>query len=90
MPNYDKFGDTGQVLDAPATKAFAITPHDSTNFSEMVRGIYVGVSGNIVAVMKDGETAVTFSNVAASTILPVRCIRVNSTNTTATNLVGLV
>ena len=71
----------------PVSDGFAITPHDSTNFSRATRGIYVGTAGNIVVVFSSG--AVTFSNVPAGSILPVRAIRVNSTNTTASNLVGL-
>jgi hypothetical protein len=85
----DRFGDTGLVLDAPGTDAFAITPHDSTNFNENCRAIYIGGAGNIVVVTKAGN-AVTFTGVLAGTILPVRAMRVNSTNTTATNLVGII
>lgn len=85
----DRFGDTGSVLDAPATDAFAITPHDSTNFNENCRAIYIGGAGNIVVVTKQGN-AVTFTGVLAGTILPIRAMRVNSTNTTATSLVGLI
>lgn len=71
----------------PVTDGFAITPHDSTNFDRPTRGIYVGTTGNIVVVFNSGT--VTFSNVPAGVILPVRAIRVNSTNTTASDLVGL-
>lgn len=72
----------------PVSNGFAITPHDSTDFVRTTRGIYVGTTGNIVVVFPDATTA-TFSNVPAGAILPVRAIRVNSTNTTASNLVGL-
>ena len=85
----DKFGDTGRVLDAPATGAFAITPHNSTNFSTVTRAIYVGVTGDVTAVMLDGATAVLFKAVPAGSILPIRAIRVNSTGTGASELVGL-
>ena len=78
-----------QAPSSPALEAFAITPHDSTDFEQVTRGIYVGGAGNIVAVMSDG-TAVTFTGALVGTILPIRARRVNSTNTTATNLVGLV
>lgn len=90
MANPDRFGDTGPVLDAPATKAFAITPHDTTKFDENVRAIYVGVGGDIVIVVKDGESAITFKNAQTGSIIPIRACRVNSTSTTATNLVGLI
>lgn len=72
----------------PVTNGFAITPSDATNFARETRGIYVGTTGNVVVVFPD-TTTVTFSSVPAGAILPVRAIRVNSTNTTASNLVGL-
>jgi hypothetical protein len=74
---------------APALDYAAITPHDSTDFSGFVtRGIYVGGAGDVVAVRYD-NTAVTFSGVPAGTTLPIRARRVNSTSTTATNMVAL-
>lgn len=72
----------------PAGGFFSITPSDVSNFTQQARGIYVGVGGDIAVVSAQG-TVVTFKNAVAGTILPVRCKRVNVTNTTATNLVGL-
>jgi hypothetical protein len=69
--------------------AFAITPSDSTNFNAMFRGIYVGAAGNIVVVTPSGS-AITFVGALAGSVIPVMGVRVNSTNTTATSLVGLV
>ena len=71
-----------------ADGAFAITKSDTTDFTFYVRGIYVGGAGDVVVVNMDGTTA-TFSSVPAGTVLPVKARRVNSTNTTATNMVGL-
>lgn len=73
--------------------AQAITKSDATNIATVgaaspVRGIYVGGTGNLVAVFPNGETA-TFSGIPAGTILPITVIRVNSTNTTATNMLAL-
>lgn len=69
---------------------FAITASNTVDFAGgLVRGIYVGGSGDVVAVSENG-TAVTFKNVPAGGILPIRARRVNSSNTTATDLVGLV
>jgi hypothetical protein len=65
----------------------AVTPHDSTNFTEMPKAVFVGVAGNVVAVDEYG-TAVTYA-MAAGQILPIRPIRINSTNTTATGLVAI-
>lgn len=73
----------------PADSAEAVTPSDSTNFTGgAARALYVGTTGNVAVVLKDG-TAVTFSSVPAGAILPVECKRVNSTNTTASNIVAL-
>lgn len=88
MPATDIFASRQDALADPCDNAFAITPSDSTDFTYVSRGIYVGVSGDIMAVMADG-TAVLFKNAVAGSILPLRCSRVNSTGTSATNLVGI-
>lgn len=67
---------------------FAITKSDTVNFAGFVRGIYVGTTGDVVAI-NDLGTAITFASVPAGAILPIRAIRVNSTSTTASNMVGL-
>ena len=73
----------------PGEQFFAITPHDSTNFAYTVRGIYVGVTGDVTAVNEAG-TAVLFKAVPAGSILPIYANRVNDTGTDADlSLVGL-
>lgn len=74
-------------LTKPSSHYAAITPSDSTNFDQC-RSIYVGVAGDVVAVRPD-NTAVTFKNAVAGSTLPIEAIRVNSTSTTATDLVAL-
>lgn len=75
---------------APAVSAAAITPSDiSSNNFDSCQGIYVGGAGNVAVVFEGDGTAVVFNSVPAGTVLPVRAIRINSTNTTATNLVAL-
>lgn len=82
-----KFKDSD--ITAPALEYSAITTSDSTDFDGFfTRGIYVGVSGDVVAVNKAG-TPVTFKNASSGTILPIRARRVNATSTTATDLVAL-
>lgn len=72
----------------PAEDAAAVTPSDSTSLPDIARSLYVGTAGN-VALLTVGQNVVTFSNVQSGSILPVRVIRVNATNTTATNIVAL-
>lgn len=79
---------------APANKAFAITTSDSDELPVEVRGIYVGVAGNIVVSMIDpvthNLTSVTFLAAPVGNILPIRTKKIFATGTTATNLIGLL
>lgn len=81
------FDDQNGGIESPAIGCFAVTAHDSNNFTTETRGLYVGGAGNIAIVMRDGTTA-TLSSVPAGTFIPIRLKRINSTNTTATNMVG--
>jgi len=72
----------------PAGHAEAVTPSNTVSFDREMEGLYVGVGGNIGLVLPSG-TAITFLGVPTGSILPVRCIRVNVTNTTATDMVAL-
>jgi hypothetical protein len=73
---------------SPATLAEAVSPHDSTNFTNgECRALYVGVAGDVVAIING--TAITFTGMLAGSVYPIRCTRVNSTSTTATNMVAL-
>lgn len=65
-----------------------ITPSNLTDFPSLTRGIYVASEGDISVVRYDG-TVVTFSNVAAGSVLPVSARRVNASGTTASGLCAL-
>lgn len=82
------FTGTKAEYTSPAVRAWDITPHDSNEESLVFRGLYVGGAGDVEVVdMKDNATV--FHAVPAGTILPVMGVRVGSTNTTATDIVGL-
>jgi hypothetical protein len=49
--------------------------------------IAVDTAGNVVVVFENGSTALMHA--AAGAIIPVKCIRINSTSTTATGLNAL-
>lgn len=78
---------SGQSVDSPAIRAEVVSPSDSTNLARVSRGIWVGGAGNVAAVMLGGDV-VTITGVPAGTLLPIRVTRINSTNTTATNMVA--
>lgn len=73
----------------PASGVFSVTPHNSTNFSQNARALYVGSGGTISLVAADGTQA-TFAGVPSGYVLPVQCKRVNATGTTAANIVGML
>lgn len=74
---------------ASSSSGEAITPHDTNELTHVTRGIYVGAAGDVVVVLFNDSTAVTFKNAAAGSVLPVRAKIVKSTGTTAMNLIAL-
>lgn len=73
---------------APASRAFAITPADGANLTNNIRAIYVGGAGNLKIDTVGGDT-VTLTGVLVGVVYWIRAKKVNSTGTTATNLIGL-
>lgn len=83
-----------KVIALQATDAFLVSKSDTDTISIQTTGahlycaLYVGTTGNINVVTAQGTT-VLFSNVPVG-FFPVVVKQVLSTNTTASNLVGLV
>lgn len=83
-----------KVIALQATDAFLVTKSDTDTISDQTSGahvycaLYVGTTGNINVVTSEGNT-VLFSNVPVG-FFPVVVKQVMSTDTTASNLVGLV
>lgn len=84
----EKYESRADNSAAPARRGFAITANDATDLAAETRAIYVGVAGDVVAVLSSGDE-VTFAGVVGSTVLPIRARRIKATGTTATQLVGL-
>ena len=76
------------VMASPITGAFAITPNDSADLSEMTVNLYIGTAGTAKLTMFDGSV-VTYANLAAGRH-PLRVKRVWATGTSATGIVGEV
>jgi hypothetical protein len=70
----------------PPTRAKAVTPSDDTVVGAI--SLYIGGTGNVAVVLKEGDAAVTFNSVPVG-ILRVSAYKVMATNTTATNIVAL-
>jgi hypothetical protein len=70
------------------TLSVEVTPSDSTNYSRGVAlGFKVGVSGDVAIVYQDGSVCVEYC--VAGIDYPRYHIRINATNTTATDIVAL-
>lgn len=68
--------------------ALAVTPNNTDTFASPV-SVYVGGSGDVTVRPANGNAAVTFSGLLAGQVVPCRVTGVNSTGTTATNLVAV-
>lgn len=78
------------VIPIEFSDAVAITKSDSTDLTaSSIRGLYVGGTGDLAITTKAGST-VTFKAVPVGFVLHLPIAKVMSTNTTATNIVGLV
>lgn len=71
----------------PAPKAIAVTPHNSNDLTVPALALWIGTSGDVSVEMLDDGSAIVFKNVSG--LLPVQVTRVNSTATTATDIVAL-
>ena len=89
MAASDRFSSHAEGMLYPGGGAFAITPHDINELAYVTRALWVGGAGNVKVTMENGDT-VTFSGVAAGTMLPIRARLVFSTGTTATLMIGVV
>ena len=85
----------------PSLHYETVTPSDTVNFTGplpaqivgpsgdvLAKAIFVGVGGIVIAV-RDDDITVTFTGVVAGSIIPIKCKRINSTSTTATDMVAL-
>lgn len=67
----------------------AVVTSDTVDLAVPSRGLYVGGAGTVKVTMADGSV-LTFSGVAAGTILPFIVTRVWAIGTTATLIISLL
>ena len=85
-------GNARDTAESPAKNSFSITPHATNEVGTYLpRAIYVGVGGDIVMRLEGDTADITFKNVVAGTILPVRPVYIRATGTTAVagDIIGL-
>ena len=86
----DTLAQRGDTIDFPALRLRAITPNDTTELQFLPKALYVGTAGNLSLIAEEDAVAVTLTNVAAGSIVPVRAKIVRATGTTASGIVALI
>jgi hypothetical protein len=85
----DSFSNSADAVSAPARRAAAVTPSDSVALTDIPKALYVGRGGTLVARGVDDAADVSFVNVGAGAILPIRARYVRATGTSAGDIVAL-
>ncbi|MFM6932098.1 MAG: hypothetical protein ACKOUT_07630 [Novosphingobium sp.] len=88
MPS-NPFEFSADSVSSPARNCVSIVPNDTTDLAVVTKALYVGTGGSIVVRTVDATADVTFANVPAGLILPIRARAIRATGTTASQIVGL-
>ncbi|AJE45422.1 spike base protein, RCAP_Rcc01079 family [Celeribacter indicus] len=88
MPS-DKFMHQAAGLTAPARNAFPVTASDTADLPHVTRGLYLGGGGSVTLLLAGDDSPVTFGNMAAGVVHPLRVKRVLASGLTASGLVGI-
>ncbi len=84
----DMFKDFPTTPTSPIHDGAAVTPGDAAILAETTRALYIGQTGDLALRLAGGQD-VTFRNVPAGSLLPVRATRVLATGTTASGILAL-
>ena len=88
----DKFAGYADSVSDASTRAERITPSDTTDLTDIPKGLYVGMGGDLAMIgLKDapGATGEVWKDVPAGAVVPFRPRRILATGTTAANLLAL-
>lgn len=77
----------GDSVLAPCRRLFSITPSDTVDEDVAAKAFLVSVAGDVAVVTPEGDVVTV--PVLASVVYPIMVARVNTTNTTATGIIGL-
>jgi hypothetical protein len=85
----DQFSNNADQVSAPATRALAVTPHDSNALADIPKALFVGTGGHIAMRGVNGSADQLWKNVPSGAVLPFRAQYVRATGTTAADLLAL-
>lgn len=80
-------GDAGE-LDLASGDVLTVVKGDSGQDFLVCRALYVGTGGNMQVLTEKGQTVV-LKNLPDGAIVPIRCTRVFTTNTTAADILAM-
>lgn len=89
-PGLDPYAASQRTPAAPARRAEAVTPNDTTDLTAYAKALYVGQAGDVklLPVGADDAAPVTLKNHPVG-YLPIQARRVLATGTTAAHIVAL-
>ncbi len=79
----------GKPIIEQAISAVAVTPDDDNDLTQIKAALFVGVGGDVSVDMSGTGDSIVFKNVPSGSFMPIQVDRVNSTSTTATNILAL-
>ena len=84
----DDFAAFTPSLTSPASSGMSIEPNDESELAHVTRALYVGQAGSVRVRLHHGSE-VTFQDMQAGALYPLRVRQVFASGTTAGGLVGL-
>lgn len=88
MPDTDAYHAYAPSPEAPARRAEAVTPSDTTDMARGAKALFLGEGGDLRLIPAAGEAAVTLKNHPGGYVA-VQTRRVMATGTTAQHIVAL-
>lgn len=85
----DKFSQTADTVDAPASSAVAVTPHASNALADIPKALFVGTGGNITMRGMGDSVDTVWKNIPNGAIIPFRAQYVRASGTTAADILAL-
>ena len=85
----DQFSANADQVSAPATRAVAVTPHDTNALADIPKALFVGTGGTIAMRGVGGTADSSWKNVPSGSVLPFRAQYVRATGTTAADILAL-
>lgn len=85
----DQFSNNADQVSAPATRAVAVTPHDSNALTDIPKALFVGTGGTIAMRGVNGASDQSWKNVPSGSVLPFRAQYIRATGTTAADILAL-